>query len=214
MRHPFLLAPAERGTWTAEDSFFLGPALFASPVVRRHVLVKQAYLPSLGGARYVDLDDHRIYAGGSEVSIPAPIDKLPLLLVEGQLLPLLDRSIETLASATSTSVVTPTQVADRLDVLVALGLGDHAELTLADGTQLSAERVTAPLAGTSTLAATSSSAIDGCASCVARSRAGDVDRWQLNSDLMPSSELRYVDLILRASGTIARRIRWEVLRLP
>jgi alpha-glucosidase (family GH31 glycosyl hydrolase) len=213
MRHPFLIAPADPETFAIEDSFFLGPALYASPVVRRGVTVKWTYLP-LKGTRYVDLDDHQVYGGGSTWMIPAPLDKLPLLLVEAQILPMLDPSIETLASSTSTSVITPDKVADRLDVLVSLAVGDHATLTLDDGTVLSAERDSAQVTMTSSLASTSSTAVAGCASCIARSHVGDVDRWQINSPLAPTTEVRTGDLILRSMGTSPRRIRWDVQRLP
>src|SRR5205085_2408802 len=89
--------------------------------------------------KYVDLDDGKVYDAG-EVTIPAPLNKLPLLLVQRELLPLLDESIDTLAPATEPSVVTLDKVSDRLDVIVALAKGDKATLTLADGTVLTAER--------------------------------------------------------------------------
>ena len=56
------------------------------------------------------------------VTLDAPLDRLPLLLKENAIVPLLDASIETLAEATDpdSDVVTPSKVADRLDALVAV----------------------------------------------------------------------------------------------
>ena len=57
---------------------------------------------------------------------------------EGQILPLLDPSVETLAPASDADVISADKV-DILDVQVALAAGQGAQLTLADGTQLSAK---------------------------------------------------------------------------
>jgi alpha-D-xyloside xylohydrolase len=216
LRHPFLYAPADPKVWPIEDSFFVGAALYAAPVVRRGLTARNVYFPALpsGAVRYVDLTDDKVYASGADAMVPAPLEKLPLFLVEGQLLPLYDPTIETLVTATATSVVSPDKVADRLDVMVALAPGDKATLTLADGTQLAASRATNPQGGVDTpLAAVGASDIDGCASCAYKSHAGDVDRWQLNSAQLPMTVINVSDLALVSTGTVARRIRWDVLRL-
>ncbi len=200
MRHPFLLHPREPAAWTIEDSFFLGPALYASPVVRRGVREKKTWLPP--GKKYVDLADNKIYAAG-DVVIPAPLDKLPLLLVEGELLPLLDPTIDTLAPATEPSVVTLDKVSDRLDVLVALAKGDKAQLTLVDGTSLVAERVSDDAGNPAMLTAAADEALlstcDGC--------------WlETPGRLRVSStvDVTYRDYRLSVKGPSARRIRWDI----
>ena len=161
MMQPFLLFPNEPEALKVDDAFFLGPALYAAPVVRRGQVVKQLWLPP---GRYVDLATRDVIEGGEFVALSAPLGTLPLLLVAGQILPMLDASVETLAPATDPAVVSADKVAGVLDAQVALARDQGASLTLADGTQLSAKR-------------------------------GDGDDVQLAS-------------------TGARRIRWDVIRLP
>ena len=53
-------APHEPEAWKEESSFFLGPSLYASPVVRRGATTKDLWLPP---GRFVDLDDLATYEG-------------------------------------------------------------------------------------------------------------------------------------------------------
>lgn len=193
MRHLFLLYPKRTEVLRNDPGFFLGPALFAAPVVRRGDTTKQTWLPP---GRYVDLDDGRVYVGDAEVTLPAPLLKLPLLLVEGELLPLLDPSIETLAEAEDENVVTPSRVADRLDVEVALAAGGSAHLTLKDGTELTAEP-------------THGSADDSGG--VAH---GDVTVFVATSDRAEDSVVVAGGIRFSARGPVARSVRWTLHRLP
>jgi alpha-D-xyloside xylohydrolase len=208
MRHPFLSFPNEPAAWAVEDSFFLGPALYASPVVRRGVREKSTWLPP--GRRYVDLVDNRVYASG-HVTLPAPLDKLPLLLVEGEILPMLDPTIDTLAPATNPAVVTLDVVADRLDVIVALAKGGKASLTLVDGTELTAERLTDDAGNPSMLSvATDEAVLSTCAGCALDTTSGDVRRTRVTTALSLESDVTYRDVRLHAKGPLARRFRWDV----
>ena len=123
MRHPFLHHPREPEAWKAESSFYLGASLWAAPVVERFALTKDTWLPP---GKWVDLADRAVYEGGRRVTLPAPLARLPLLLRDGGIVPLLDASIETLAPATVPGIVTLDHVKDRLDVLVALSSGRDA----------------------------------------------------------------------------------------
>ena len=210
MRHPFLMFPSDAGTYGVEDAFFLGPALYAAPVVRRGVRTRTVYLPA---GTYVDLDDLTVHAGGREISVPAPLTKLPLFLVSGQLLPMLDPSIQTLAPATEAGVVTPAAVADRLDVRVALKVGESASLELVDGTKLTAERVATSAGNPMSLTETSSTSLAECASCYRAATAGGVGRLQVNSAMAAEAAVVFDDVRVTHSGGLARRIRWDVLRL-
>ena len=100
-------------------------------------MTKRTWLPT---GRWVDLVDHAVHEGGREVELPAPLARLPLLIKDGGLVPLLDASVETLAPATEPSVVSLDRVKDRLDVIVALGPGRDARIVLSDGTELVARR--------------------------------------------------------------------------
>ena len=197
MRHPLLSFPAEPAALTVDDAFFLGPALYAAPVVRRGVTTRRAWLPP---GRYVDLFDRTVYAGGGDVMIPAPLDKLPLLLVAGQLLPLLDETVQTLAPATEPGVVTAASKADVLDVIVALAPGQSADLTLADGLVLHASRD-----ATTADPLTPATDLTTCDRCVLR----EPNRLHVNARTNTS-----IDGVRFSASRAERLIRWDVSLLP
>jgi alpha-glucosidase len=208
--HPFLLFPDAPEAWSIEDAYFLGPSLYAWPVVARGGVDKEGWLPP---GRYVDLDDLRVYDGGADVTVPAPLDVLPIFLVENEMLPMLDPSIDTLAPATDPAVVTPERVADRLDVQVALGPSGRAHFAMADGTTLDAERLDADAGNPASLASVSAQEIPHCASCFVEDAPGDVARLRVNTALAAGSDVTVKDVHLVVTGGPARRVRWEVLRL-
>jgi sulfoquinovosidase len=183
MRHPFLLHPKEPEAWSIDSAFYLGPSLYAAPVVERGVTVKETWLPP---GKYVDLVDLVEYEGGRRVALPAPLGKLPLLLKDGGIVPMLDETIETLAPATEPGIVTPETVKDVLDVVVALSPGMDARITLADGSELVARR---------------------------GAGAASPGRVQIASELLAASSVAHEDLVLEARGPVPRRVRWDVHRL-
>ena len=209
MRAPFLMFPTEPRTWALDDAFFLGPALYAAPVLKRGLTTREVWLPP--GHRYVELNDFTVHVGGDDVTVPAPLGRLPLFLVEGQLLPMLDPTVQTLAPATVPGVVTAASTADVLDVRVALGPGGKATLTLFDGTQLIAERL-ADSGGRAGL--TEQVSVSVCERCFHLEQRGQVAVTQVTSERAPSSALRFDGLSLQATGPSARRIRWEIFSLP
>ncbi len=211
MRHPFLLYPREPQAWRVESAFFLGPSLWAAPVVRRGARTKETWLPP---GLWVDVDDFTVHEGGRTVVIPAPLAKLPLFLADGGIVPMLDASVETLAPATDPDVVTAERVGDRLDVLVVLSAGAEARIVLADGTELVARR-TSSAGSESGLPASPPDAVAICeGGCVWTGTTGDVERLRLTTPLVETSSVTHGDLVLEARGPRARRIRWDVARLP
>ena len=84
---------------------------------------------------------------------------------------------------------------------------------LADGTELTAERLSSGDAGAGGLAAVEAGALQGCALCYRASSEGEVDRLRANGAAAAASELAVEDLRLGARGGPARRVRWDVLRL-
>ncbi len=216
MRHPFLHHPRDPEALAVESAFYLGPSLWAAPVVKRGDRTKEGWLPP---GRWVDVRDRGVFEGGAHVSIPAPLDKLPLLLRDGGIVPMLDPSIETLAPATEPAVVTPARVADRLDVLVALSPGRDARIVLADGTELVARRLAAGAAP----APASLPAVDGqpasadpttCPSgCTASVSEPDATRIFVTTPLAETSSIAHGDLVLEVRSTVRRRVRWDVTAL-
>lgn len=209
--HPFLLHPDAPETWTIDDAYFLGPALYVSPVVHRGQTNKETWLPP--GKWYVHIDDLNVYEGGAMPTIPAPLGKMPMLLVSGEILPLLDPSIDTLASATDPTVVTPAKVADRLDVMVALAPGEQATLVLADGTELLASREATNAGNPGALAQVTVAEMADCARCFVATTEGQVARLRVNSAMESAFDMTIEDVHVTASKSPARRIRWDVMRL-
>ncbi len=216
MRHPFLYHPREPEAWASDSSFYLGPSLFTSPVVQRGATTKETWLPP---GKWVDLADLVVYDGGKRSTIPAPLAKLPLLVKDGGIVPMLDASIETLAPATDPSVVTMAKVADRLDVTVALSRGKEARIVLADGTELVARRKVGGRRRERLRRRSRRAARDvrrhgapiRAACWPARrgwSRASASRRRSA-----PRVDVAHDDIELSAHGPLARRIRWDVLRL-
>ena len=187
-RHPFLLFPSSPEAWSVDDTFFIGDSLYAAPVVRRGVTTRHLWLPP---GRYVEWTEHTVHQGPAFVDVPAPLGRIPLFIVENQLVPLLDAEVQTLAPSTNPSVVTEQSRADVLDVVVALGPAGVATFTLADGTVLKATR----------LAADSSTP---CAACSVDA-VGEVRRVRMSGVAL------FKDVQVESSG--ARTIRWEILEL-
>jgi alpha-glucosidase (family GH31 glycosyl hydrolase) len=218
MRHPFLYYPHEPEAWTTDGAFFLGPSLFAAPVVHRGQTTRDAWLPP---GTWVDVADYTVYAGGKHATIPAPLAKLPLLIKDGGIVPMLDASIDTVAPATDPTVVTKEKVADRLDVVVALSAGKDATVTLADGTVLTAKRNAAGGAaarsGYATVPVEQIAMCDGKTAdqgCVFANQEGMVARLRVTTPLAAATDVSHEDVVLSAHGPSARRVRWDVLRTP
>ncbi len=210
MMHPFLRHPHEAAAYAIDDAFWLGDALYAAPVVARNQTERTLWLPP---GRFIDLDDGRAYDGGAKVTVPAPLTKLPVFLAQNAILPLLDPGIDTLGTATDASVVTPATVADRLDVMVALGPSGRATLTLTDGTILEAERLASDAGNPASLSEVAADAVATCASCFVTSTRQGLSRVQATSPSTESAEVTIGDLRLSHKGGPARRIRWDVTHL-
>lgn len=141
MRSLFFEHPERPDLVTVDDAYYLGPALFVAPVVKRGERSKHVVLPD---AYYLDWETRALVHGG-EGTLDAPLEKLPLLLRAGQLVPMLDASIDTLAEEDNPDVVGPTDVASRYDVVALLAPSTpSAKLVLHDGAELSASWVGSP----------------------------------------------------------------------
>jgi alpha-D-xyloside xylohydrolase len=110
MRHLALAYPSDRRAVRQDDEFLFGPDLLAAPVLDRGKRRRSVYLPH---GRWIDLwrsasyrssdgglslGRARVLRGGRRVTLPAPLDELPLLARAGTLLPLLTPDVDTLAA--------------------------------------------------------------------------------------------------------------------
>lgn len=73
-------------TWDIGDQFMFGPAILVSPVLTEHAVERPVNLPS--GAEWYDFWTGVRTPGGREVTAPAPLDRIPLDVRAGSILPM------------------------------------------------------------------------------------------------------------------------------
>ena len=183
---PYLVHPEVRALAPIDTAFYFGPSLYAIPVVTRGATTVTTTLPP---GEFIDWRDGSLRDG--TVTLPAPLRELPLLLVDGGLVPLYDASIATLAPETNASVVGPSDVADVFDVAGAVSKATgKATFTLADG---------------GTLTATYSGAAISCAGCTVTQVGARVQRVQVTT----TADTTAGGLAL-ASTNVTRKLRWDI----
>jgi alpha-glucosidase len=77
--------PGDPGTYTQDQDFMLGPSLLVAPVVTEGAVTRSVYLPA--GSNWVDYHTDLTYGGGQHVTVPAPLERIPVFVREGTLLP-------------------------------------------------------------------------------------------------------------------------------
>ena len=109
MRHLVLAYPGDPAAVARDDEFLFGPDLLVAPVLAPGARARELYLPAgawvdLWRAAAYDsssggfvLGDTTVLAGGRVVTVPAPLEELPLLVRAGAVLPLLPPDVDTLA---------------------------------------------------------------------------------------------------------------------
>jgi hypothetical protein len=85
---------------------------------------------------------------------------------------------------------------------------------LADGTELSYDARGDAGEAPASFARVAEAELVECAQCVAAGPHGGVARTRVNTALAQESEVALGGLVLRAKGPRARRVRWDVRRLP
>ena len=117
MRSLALVHPEDPRVAGVEDAFLFGPDLLAAPVVRpgeterRVALPRGTWVDLWRSARQresdgaLELTGARLLEGGQDVTLPAPLEELPLLARAGTILPLLSADVDTLAPYRSPGAV-------------------------------------------------------------------------------------------------------------
>jgi alpha-glucosidase len=153
MRHLLLEAPGDPAALGREHDFLFGPDLLAAPVVTPDTTSRDVYLPSgtwVDFWRTLDIDPATggltlgpatLLQGQQQVTLPAPLEELPLLIRAGAILPLLPPDVDTLADygESATDVVRLTDRSDTLHLL-AFPRGDTARRFYRRGRLRSRER--------------------------------------------------------------------------
>ena len=131
MRHLALAYPGDRRAIAQEDEYLFGPSLLAAPVLEPGAKRRRLYLPpgewvdlwrSVSGAGLA-LSRARVLHGGRSITVPAPLDELPLLARAGTLLALLPPDVDTLADYGNRSAAKSLDEAAGRRVLIAFPRG-------------------------------------------------------------------------------------------
>jgi alpha-glucosidase len=84
MRALFLNYQDEPYTWNTEDEFTFGDAFLVAPVTEPGCISRQAYLP---GGRWYDFWEDTLTAGPQITRLLAPLDRMPILVRAGSVVP-------------------------------------------------------------------------------------------------------------------------------
>ncbi len=73
-------------TWNIGNEFLFGPAMLVSPVLKEHATERAVYLPA--GTAWYDFWTGKRSEGGVEIHAPAPLNRIPLDVRAGSILPM------------------------------------------------------------------------------------------------------------------------------
>jgi alpha-glucosidase len=85
MRPLVLEFPEDPKTHGIFDQFMLGPSIMVAPVYQPETKCRQVYLPK---GEWLDLYTHKVIAGNRYVLGDAPLEKIPVFLREGAIIPM------------------------------------------------------------------------------------------------------------------------------
>jgi alpha-glucosidase len=127
MRHHILTHPGDAAAVARDDQYMFGPHLLVAPVYMAGALEREIYLPAgtwidwWRSVAYVEADGSfdlgavQAHAGGKPLTVPAPIEEIPLMVEAGAVLVMLAPDVFTLAEhGDDPSIV---HLSDRDDVL-------------------------------------------------------------------------------------------------
>jgi alpha-glucosidase len=85
MRPTFWADPADEDLWQIDDQFMLGDALLVAPVLIPGAPERQVTLPT---GSWVEFHSGEVFEGPGEITLPVEMDRIPVLVRGGSLLPL------------------------------------------------------------------------------------------------------------------------------
>ena len=89
MRPLFYDFQQDENCWNVEDAYMFGPDLLIAPVMEAGAETRQLYLPAC--CRWVDAYTGETYEGGQQVTVPAPLGIIPVMMREGHEYPIYEK---------------------------------------------------------------------------------------------------------------------------
>ena len=132
------------------DTYMFGDALLVAPVIDHGARARDVHFPPGRWIDWFTLEVIDAGEGGLVRSVDAPLEKLPLYLAEGQLVPLLRPTVDTLAPTDAPDTVDSYAVDPGVLYARALLSADGAAATLFDGAALQLEVVEGGIVVTTT----------------------------------------------------------------
>jgi alpha-D-xyloside xylohydrolase len=81
MRPLFVDFPTDPSCENIEDQFLFGPDILVAPVLSLGQRQRGLYLPA--GVSWVDAWTGEVYLGGQTVTVPAPLEQIPVFIKQG-----------------------------------------------------------------------------------------------------------------------------------
>ena len=95
IRHLLLEFPDDAKAYDAEGEYMLGEKLLIAPVLSEGSSTRSLYLPE---GSWVDYWTGETIKGGQQVTVPAPLEHIPILVRAGSIIPFISPDTETLAT--------------------------------------------------------------------------------------------------------------------
>ncbi len=81
----FYYFPSDAQTYSQDQEFMLGPSLLVAPVIQAGAITRTVYLPA--GSNWIDYHSDINYTGGQNVTVDAPLGRIPVFVRAGAVLP-------------------------------------------------------------------------------------------------------------------------------
>jgi len=130
MRHLFLHYPSNPEVYGLDYQYLLGEEFLVAPVIKNHAREREVYLPH---GEWFDFWTDKQYQGPGWITVPAPLERIPLFVRGGAIIPVLFPGVETLSEVEEFGIVGFDQNA----LSVWIYPGGETSFLMEDGTKLS-----------------------------------------------------------------------------